>query len=185
MLSVLNVCVGNVCRSPLAQGLLVHRLTELGAAGRVEVSSAGVRATPGAAMHPTSLGDLRARGGDLDDFAARRLTDAMVREADLVLAATRNVRSAVLHESPAAMRRSFTLVEFAELAGPTVSRPTRPGGTFADLVRQCAERRTEVSRHDLDVEDPIRGTEADFARVADRIDAAVGVIAEVLVRYAH
>lgn len=185
MLSVLFVCVGNVCRSPLAQGLLEHRLAELGAAGRVEVSSAGVRATPGAAIHPTSLSDLRALGGDLDGFGARRLSDAMVRDADLVLAATRNVRSAVLHESPAAMRRSFTIVEFAELAGPGRSRPSLPGATVADLVRQCAERRTEVARHDLDVEDPIRGTAADFARVAARIDEAVTVIAGVLARHAH
>lgn len=185
MLSVLFVCVGNVCRSPLAQGLLAHRLAELDAADRVAVSSAGVRATSGAAMHPTSLSDLQRLGGDLEGFAARRLTESMVREADLVLAATRNVRSAVLHEVPAAMRRAFTIVEFAELAGPTLSRPTRPGGTFGDLVRQCAERRTEVTRHDLDVEDPIRGTAADFARVATRIDESVTVIADVLARHAH
>ena len=50
--SVLVVCLGNVCRSPLAERVLRLRLAELpdGPAGTVRVSSAGIRALVGAPM---------------------------------------------------------------------------------------------------------------------------------------
>ncbi len=40
-ISVLFVCLGNICRSPLAEGVLLHRLAEVGLSDRVYVDSAG------------------------------------------------------------------------------------------------------------------------------------------------
>jgi len=51
--SVLFVCVGNVCRSPLAEGLLKARLDE------IQVTSAGVRALAGNAVDGSAEGELR------------------------------------------------------------------------------------------------------------------------------
>lgn len=42
--AVLFVCLGNICRSPLAEGILVHLLAGEGLAGRVHVDSAGTGA---------------------------------------------------------------------------------------------------------------------------------------------
>ncbi|MEM7260756.1 MAG: low molecular weight protein-tyrosine-phosphatase [Planctomycetota bacterium] len=39
--SILFVCLGNICRSPLAEGVFVHRMTEAGMADRFRVDSAG------------------------------------------------------------------------------------------------------------------------------------------------
>ena len=38
---ILFVCLGNICRSPTAEGVLRHKLREAGLEGRVEVDSAG------------------------------------------------------------------------------------------------------------------------------------------------
>lgn len=40
---VLFVCLGNICRSPTAEGILRHKLREAGLGGQVEVASAGNR----------------------------------------------------------------------------------------------------------------------------------------------
>ena len=42
--SVLFVCLGNICRSPLGEGVLAHRLDEEGLSDRVRVDSAGTGA---------------------------------------------------------------------------------------------------------------------------------------------
>ncbi|HEY6934477.1 MAG TPA: adenylyl-sulfate kinase, partial [Marmoricola sp.] len=108
---VLFVCIGNVCRSPFGERLLAARL----AGADVAVSSAGVAAMVGAPMSPEAAAELEQYGATADGFTARQLTPAMVRDADLVLTATRELRSRVLAETPSALRRTFTVLEFAAL----------------------------------------------------------------------
>ncbi len=165
--SVLTVCVGNVCRSPLAERLLRARLPR----DRFEVTSAGIRAMAGSAMSDHAATELVGYGGSADGFEARQLTPVMVAESDLVLAATREIRSAVLAESPAALRRTFTLLELAALL------EAAPDGTPAELVEWAARQRSTANRVPQDVEDPYqRGAEA-HASAAAAIHGAVDVIA--------
>ena len=98
---ILFVCVGNVCRSPLGERLLASRLEGRG----VEVSSAGVGALVGEPMTPESVQHVEAYGAKADGFVSRQLDPAMVDESDLVLTATRAIRSRVLEDSPGALRR--------------------------------------------------------------------------------
>src|ERR1700710_256939 len=93
---VLFVCIGNVCRSPVGERLLAAKLpTE-----RFEVSSAGVGAMVGYAMSRYAAAELKGYGGDPTGFAAQQLTPEMIAQADLLLTATRDLRSQVLAESP-------------------------------------------------------------------------------------
>ena len=108
---VLFVCIGNVCRSPMGERLLAARLP----AERFEVSSAGVGAMVGYAMSRYAAEELASYGGDPTGFAARQLTPPMLEQSDLVLTATRALRSRVLAEVPGALRRTFTILEFAAL----------------------------------------------------------------------
>jgi protein-tyrosine phosphatase len=168
---VLFVCVGNMCRSPLGQHLLAARLP----ADRFEVTSAGVRAVVGAAMHPESAVHLESQGLSAQGFAARQLTAEMMQDSDLVLTATSGIRSRVLEEAPAAMRRTFTVLELASLVD-TVGAGDGP----ADLVARAAAERSRAVLEDYDIPDPIgRGPEA-HARAAGLMDAAVSRIAKGL-----
>ena len=110
LFSILAVCTGNVCRSPAVERLLA---SQAGANGEREFCG-----------HPRAgrPSDLRTDGGasadsgvEPDPFEARRLSEQMLKEADLVLSMTRAQRGLVVELWPAAVRRTFTLREFARL----------------------------------------------------------------------
>jgi protein-tyrosine phosphatase len=169
---VLFVCVGNVCRSPLGERLLQQKLP----ADRFEVASAGVNALEGAPISPDTRVELEARGGSAEGFVARRLEEGMLHLADLVLVATRDLRSRVLAEAPWALRRTFTVREFAALLDEV------DGENPAELVAQAAEHRSRARLGDYDIPDPYqRGPEAQ-ARAATLMADAVDRIAKGLDR---
>ncbi len=92
--TVLLVCTGNICRSAMAERLGRAYLAEaLGEhADEVHLSSAGVQAVVGSAMHPDSALVLRGFGGDPEGFVARTLVDDLAIDADLTLTMTRQHR---------------------------------------------------------------------------------------------
>ena len=88
VLRVLMICMGNICRSPTAAGVLRERLRQAGLQGRVEVDSAGTHAD----WHAGEQADARARkhalarGYDLSAHRARRVSDEDFERYDLILA---------------------------------------------------------------------------------------------------
>ncbi len=172
---VLFICVGNVCRSPFAERLLRLRLDQQGASDLFEVSSAGVLAMAGREMHPVMAGELVSRGGSGDWFVARQLNGGLVEHAGLVLTATKEIRSRVLQGTPTALRRTFTVLEFAALA-----RTASVGLGVEDLVRSCAERRSAAVLPGYDITDPMGAPGEVFASVAADLDTAVTSIAHSL-----
>ncbi|HET7351120.1 MAG TPA: hypothetical protein VFJ28_09290 [Marmoricola sp.] len=168
---VLVVCIGNVCRSPLGQLLLARRLP----ADRFEVSSAGVGALVGAPMSPEAAVHLEPYGATAEGFTARQLTAVMVRESDLVLTATTSIRSRVLEEVPAALRRTFTVLELA-----AVLDVVEPQSDPKELVRSASDQRSRLVLDDHDIPDPYgRGEEAN-AHAAALMATAVERIAKGL-----
>ena len=167
---VLFVCIGNVCRSPFGERLLAERVRGSG----IEVASAGVAAMVGAEMSPEAAVLLQEYGGTADGFVARQLTPSMLREADLVLTATRELRSRVLAEAPGALRRTFTVLELAALLD--LVDPAPPAG----LIAEAAAARSLLGPVELDVPDPYgRGDEA-HALAASLMAEAVERIATAL-----
>ncbi|WP_144152826.1 low molecular weight protein-tyrosine-phosphatase [Paraburkholderia sp. BCC1885] len=77
--SVLTVCTGNLCRSPMAMGLLGQTLQG------VRVTSAGVHAQNGTPVDPVAAHLLRECGIDLSGHRARCLDRAMLEGVDLIL----------------------------------------------------------------------------------------------------
>jgi protein-tyrosine phosphatase len=123
---------------------------------------------------------LRARGIDPDGFAARQLDGAAVREADLVLTMTAAQRRSVVSAVPGAVRRTFTLGEFAELAAVAeVDRvPGGPADRIAAVLRAAPRARalresTGRAGPAEDVEDPYGRPDEVFERVLDTVAAAV------------
>ena len=174
---VLCVCTGNLCRSPVAERLLTARL-----GSTVEVTSAGTFGVVGAPIAPPMVARLVAAGVNASDFAARRLLASTVRSADLVLALTSEHRGDVVELSPAAVRRTFTLLEFARLIG-TIDPSALPDGTPADRLRDAvplAARLRHRSASSDDVDDPLGQPEAAFQRAFDEIDEATRAIADVV-----
>ncbi|MEX1198487.1 MAG: low molecular weight protein-tyrosine-phosphatase [Pseudohongiellaceae bacterium] len=83
---VLFVCTANICRSPLAEGLLRHRLRSTELAGRVQVRSAGTCVGQRGCRPDPRVEQLAAEAGvSLRRIRSRMLTLKMIRSNDYVL----------------------------------------------------------------------------------------------------
>ena len=173
---LLVVCTANICRSPVAQWLLERSLA---GSGDIRVTSAGLQARVGS---PASDGMTRLLGDPVDGFAARQLSPTMIGQADLVLVMTRAQRSAVVDMVPAAVRRTFTVREFADLAVLAQRPGTDLTGVSAGERLACLTTlapRLRILRtaggHD-DVADPYGRGEAPHLRALTEIQGAVADI---------
>ena len=84
---VLFVCLGNICRSPTAEGVLRGKLEQAGLADRVEVDSAGTAGWHiGKAPDPRTCQAAAKRGYDLSALRARQVSAEDFQRFDLVLA---------------------------------------------------------------------------------------------------
>src|SRR5439155_6754683 len=119
--SVLHVCMGNICRSPMAERLL-HQAARERVGDKVDElllsQSAGTGGWhEGDAMNPPAARELRRRGGADAGFTARKLRAEHVDSADLVLTATAEQVDYVLGLRPDAAGRTFVIGEFGRLPG--------------------------------------------------------------------
>jgi protein-tyrosine phosphatase len=124
--SVLIVCVGNICRSPMGEAVLRARLPGL------QVSSAGIAALTGRPADPLAVAAMADRGIDLSGHRARQLTVKMVEESDLVLVMERPHVADVEALTPAARGRVQLLGRFGrfEVADPY----RRPRAAFDEAL---------------------------------------------------
>lgn len=163
--TILAVCTANVCRSPMIELLLRASLD----ADHFEVASAGVRGWDRKPMDADAAAELARLGHSADAFSSQPIGSRLIDSADLVLTATREHRSDVLAINPRALRRSFTLVEFAALTALV------DGDTPAELVARAAQGRS-LAPADVDIRDPYRRGPDIHRETADQIAAAVATI---------
>lgn len=185
---VLVVCTGNICRSPLVERVLGAALAARWGAAAVTVSSAGTSALVDSPMDERSGDLLRLLGGDPEGHLGRRLTRDLVSGADLVLTATRAHRSAVVRLHPRALRTTFTLRDFADLAARVpdedLPREATAVGQVRAVVALLASRRglTPPLADDLaDVVDPYRRPDAVYAEMLAQLREALPQVIRPLV----
>lgn len=123
-MDVLVVCTGNICRSPLIAALLAHAVPGL------RVASAGTHAVVGAPAAALTEAVLAERGLSAGGHTARQLTAGMVRDARLVLTATRAHRTYAVQLDASAADSAFTVMELARL----VAAAGLPPGAGLDAV---------------------------------------------------
>lgn len=185
---IVFVCTGNLCRSPVAERLALAWARESLAGSPelagVEVLSAGTQAVAGRPMDPASASSLQRLGGDRLDFTSRPLTPDLVADADLVLTMTREHRREVLRMTPRGLRRTFTLIEAADLLNRADLRGLRtmPLATRArELGRRLDAARAHRATSDTDdVLDPVGCRPEVHEEVARTIATALRPLADVL-----
>jgi protein-tyrosine phosphatase len=146
------VCTGNICRSPMAEAVFRHLVTEAGLSGLVEVDSAGTDSWHvGEDADPRTVDALRARGYR-GAHRARQFDRSWFRRRDLVVALDAGHLRAL--------------------------RRLAPDAETADRIRllrsfdPAVASEAEAAAVDLDVPDPYYGDAAGFARCLDLVEAA-------------
>ncbi|MBY4675262.1 low molecular weight protein-tyrosine-phosphatase [Marinobacterium arenosum] len=145
MTRVLFVCLGNICRSPTAHGVFLHKVSRSGMADLIEVDSAGT-----AAYHIGKAPDARAtaaaarRGYDLSPLRARQAKPVDFQRYDYVLAMDSQNLADLRDICPADYQGHLGLfLEFAGLSGAEVPDPYYGGDAgferVLDLVEQAAD----------------------------------------------
>lgn len=84
---ILFVCLGNICRSPMAEGVMRHRVMELGLENRFEISSAGTGAWHvGKPPDPRAIATAQERGIDISAQRARQFKADDIAAFDYIFA---------------------------------------------------------------------------------------------------
>ena len=140
---VLFVCLGNICRSPTAEGVMRHRLQQVGLAAQVAVDSAGTAAWHiGKAPDPRTCAAAAQRGYRLHELRARQVQAEDFARFDLILAMD--------HDNLRELQR------------------LRPDSAGAEL--DLLLRRGGLAEHE--VPDPYYGGSDGFERVLDLVESA-------------
>lgn len=141
---VLLVCTGNLCRSPMATGLLRQMLKDRGLAEQVEVYSAGTNALEGGLATPLAIYVMAQQGISISNHRSHRVTAEDTDRADLVLVMTQEHREALLAELPETKRKLFLLSEMAgaqsDIEDPIYSQDIDNYAKCAQEIRNYLER---------------------------------------------
>ena len=132
MKSVLFVCSANICRSPMAVGLLQAKVSDVD--WRIE--SAGVWAQPGYKAARNTLKVLKQRGIDLSVHRSQPITKELVQEFDLILTMESGHKEALRAAFPQDASRIYML---SEMAGSRLDIIDPIGRTMADFEDTALE----------------------------------------------
>jgi protein-tyrosine-phosphatase len=193
MASILVLCTGNVCRSPIAEGMLRDLLEERFEGAAPTVASAGTAGWEGSGADPGSIAAAAEVGVDISGHRARRVDPDEVRQATVVLAMAAEHRDELTRLLPEAVGRTFTLKELVRLLEslPQGGPGGDPDDVLARRVDEADELRRDlrrpVSARDDDVVDPLgrrmsvfRGVAADLREWCGRL--VVGLFGPVPAR---
>ena len=106
--NILIVCIGNICRSPMAEGFLKQALTASGK-GDCLVNSAGLGALIGHPPDKKACQLMMKKDIDISGHRACQLNKDMIRKADLILVMESSHKSAIEEFEPCAKGKVFRL----------------------------------------------------------------------------
>jgi len=150
--SVLFVCMGNICRSPAAEGVFHHYVEKAGYAGRINIDSAGTLGYHSGDPADSRMRQVALKRGYALDSTARQVKHNDIDEFDLLVA--------------------MDLDNFRELMSFTADRKDhiRMLGHFLDSGKDSSKVPS--------VPDPYYGGEEGFDRVLDMIESACPLLLE-------
>jgi len=143
--NILFVCLGNICRSPFAQGLFTKLADQKGHKG-VDAESAGLLALSGNSATFLAQKVAAEYGVDLTEHQAKPVSENLVTGSDLILVMENSHKDALLTDFPMAADKVFLIRHFARF-GSRNRGVADPYGLNYDAYRFCF----------LDIEDAVLG----------------------------
>ncbi|MFH1150297.1 MAG: hypothetical protein V1748_07475 [Actinomycetota bacterium] len=186
---LLFVCTGNICRSPMAEGLARHWMEREHpeSASEVTVASAGVSALVGEGPAAEATTVMASRGIDIEAHRARDAERRMLEESSLVL--TMEDRQTRHARSIATAACVHNLLRAAEVASSIRERPGWPGAaTPAARLRLLSDTLEGVEGAgawaaepgEYDIEDPYGRARDAYEWAAHRLEKPVRTVLDTL-----
>ena len=124
---ILIICIGNICRSPMAEGMMKRALPDL------EISSAGLGALVGQPADQNAIALMHEKGIDITAHRARQMESWMVATADLILVMDTEQKDHLVMQYPLYRGKTYRLIESGKY---DIADPYRQG---LDAFRDAAE----------------------------------------------
>jgi glycine hydroxymethyltransferase len=137
MKTVLFICTGNVCRSPMAEGLFRHAVQNR---GEYRVLSAGLGALEGQPPSPYAVQAVKELGIDISGQRSRMLTPELVQQADYIFGMTHSHIDTVMMLFPFAVEKTFLLREFDETLDQFEKDISDPIGGSYEIYLTCRDQ---------------------------------------------
>jgi RpiB/LacA/LacB family sugar-phosphate isomerase len=137
MKTILFVCTGNVCRSPMAEGLFRNAVK---GRGGFRVMSAGVGAVDGQAPSGAAIRVMQEIGIDISGQRSRMLTAQWVEQADYIFGMTRGHVESIALLYPQATEKTFLLREFDDTLDAFEKDVPDPIGGSVEVYRDCRDQ---------------------------------------------
>ena len=137
MKTVLFVCTGNVCRSPMAEGIFRHAVQ---GRGEYRVLSAGLGAMEGQPPSTYAVQALKELGVDISGQRSHMLTSELVHQADYIFGMTHSHIDTVMMLYPMAAEKTFLLREFDETLDQFEKDISDPIGGSYEVYLNCRDQ---------------------------------------------
>ncbi|MGC8462162.1 MAG: low molecular weight protein-tyrosine-phosphatase [Acidimicrobiales bacterium] len=194
-MDVAMVCLGNICRSPMAEAVASALVREAGLSDLVSIESFGTASYHvGERAHPQAEAALRRRGWPVGDHRARNLRRRDLDRLDLVLCADRANLAEVHRVAGSAGVADLGVADLGVANGqvgtaamgarldPVDRTHLRVGRTAAPQLGLLRSFDADAEPGDNEVPDPWGGLDADFDRALDLIERACrGLVAALAV----
>lgn len=132
MQHILTLCIGNICRSPLAEVMLAREFPDR------TVWSAGLGALVGEPADPTSIALAKEQGLDLSAHRAQQVSSIMCQRADLILVMEQHHRAELERRYPLVRGKVFRLGA-GDIADPYRMHRSAFEAAYADIARGVAD----------------------------------------------
>jgi len=142
MANVLFVCMGNICRSPTAEGVFRHKVKQANLEEKIAIDSAGTHAYHvGNSPDPRAQEAARKRDIDLSEQRARRVSVEDFTKFDYVIAMDESNRDDLLAICPSGYEdRIYLFLDFAECEETEVPDPYYGQGRGFEIVLNLVEQ---------------------------------------------
>jgi len=134
MKTILFICTGNICRSPMAEGLFRRAID---GRGDFRVLSAGIGAGNDQPPTPHAVSAMRELGIDISGHRSRMLTAELAEQADYIFGMTHSHVDTIALLYPEAEEKTFLLREFDETLEPFEKDITDPIGSSYEVYVHC------------------------------------------------